>query len=389
MSALATPVAGGDNRRVPPRVSSPDFVGRVAELAQLEAALERAEHGSAAAVFVAGESGVGKTRLLRELERRAGERGARVLRGECAAFGAGELAYAPIAAALRRLIRELDPAGVDELVGPARDELARLVPELSAAPPGNGRPEGVTATGEAFAQARLFGLLRGLLDRLGADTPVLLAVEDLQWADRSTLEFLSSLLHGLRDERLLLVCTYRSDEALSAYVAAGLEAERVCAFAEAGQHFERALEIWDLVADAGERSELGLAAVVAHAAQNALVAGEPHRAVALGRRALELADGTGDVVAQALAYERLGGYLWAAGDSDAALAAHRDAVRVLPAEPPTPELARVLAAEATILMLRGPGEETRACAEHAVATARAVGERADEGRALNTPSARP
>ena len=123
---------------------------------------------------------------------------------------------------------------------------------------------------------------------------------------------------------------------------------------------------------------------MAHAARDALVAGDPHRAVALGRRALELADGAGDVVAQALAHERLGGYLWAAGDSDAALAAHRDAVRVLPAEPPTPELARVLAAEATILMLRGPGEETRACAEHAVATARAVGERADEGRALNT-----
>ena len=123
---------------------------------------------------------------------------------------------------------------------------------------------------------------------------------------------------------------------------------------------------------------------MAHAARDALIAGDPHRAVALGRRALELADDTGDVIAQALAHERLGGYLWAAGDSDAALAAHRDAVRVLPAEPPTPELARVLAAEATILMLRGPGEETRARAEHAVATARAVGERADEGRALNT-----
>ena len=53
-------------------------------------------------------------------------------------------------------------------------------------------------------------------------------------------------------------------------------------------------------------------------------------------------------------------------------------------EPPTPELARVLAAEANILMLRAPDEETRACSERAVATARAVGERAVEGRALNT-----
>ena len=97
MSTLATPVAGGDNRHVPPRVSSPEFVGRAAELERLEAALDRAERGVAGAVFLAGESGVGKTRLLRELERRAVDRGARVLRGDCAAFGAGELAYAPIA----------------------------------------------------------------------------------------------------------------------------------------------------------------------------------------------------------------------------------------------------------------------------------------------------
>jgi DNA-binding CsgD family transcriptional regulator len=587
MTVLATPPPRGDNRRVPPRVSSPQFVGRAAELALLEAALARAADGSASAAFVSGESGVGKTRLLRELERVAVERGGRVVRGDCPAFGAGELAYAPIAAALRALARDLDPAAFDALLGPARDGLAPLLPELSPAEPAG--LDADAATGESFAQARLFGLVRGVLDRLGAEGPVVFAVEDIHWADRSTLEFLSSLLRGLRHERLLLICTYRSDElhrrhplrpflaeeerraiverveveafsqaelaeqvagilgspaapemvarlhtrcegnpffaeellaatagaagplpsslrdvltlrlealtddaravlrvaaaagtrsghrllatvaglpetsliealreavahhvvvhdsdgyafrhalleeaayadllpgertalhlalaealsadpslagaapaaelahhwqaahrmpeALAAYVQAGLEAERASAFAEAAQHFERALEIWDLVDDAEERSELGLAPVVAHAAHNALVAGDPHRAVALGRRALELADGAGDVVAQALAHERLGGYLWAAGDSDAALAAHRDAVRVLPAEPPTPELARVLAAEATILMLRGPGEETRACAEHAVATARAVGERADEGRALNT-----
>ena len=187
----------------------------------------------------------------------------------------------------------------------------------------------------------------------------------------------AELAHHWRD-------AHRMPEALGAYVAAGLGAERVSAFAEAGQHFERALEIWDLVDDAGERAELGLAAVVAHAAQNALVAGEPSpcghaRAQGAGARRWHRR-----LVAQALAHERLGGYLWAAGDSDAALGAHRDAVRVLPAESPTPALARVLAAEANILMLRGPAEETRACAEHAVATARAVGERADEGRALNT-----
>ena len=88
---------------MPARVSSPEFVGRAAELARLEAALDRATNGVAAAVFVGGESGVGKTRLLRELERLAVERGARVLRGDCLAFGADGQPYGPIAAALRGL----------------------------------------------------------------------------------------------------------------------------------------------------------------------------------------------------------------------------------------------------------------------------------------------
>ena len=172
----------------------------------------RAEHGAAAAVFVGGESGVGKTRLLRELQRARSARGARVLRGDCLAFGADGLPYAPIAAALRGLARELEPAAFEELVGPAGGDLARLLPELSATHRPDEPGEGMTGTGEALAQARLFGLLRALLDRLAAESPVVFAVEDLHWADRSTLEFLSSLVRGLRDERLLLVCTYRSDE---------------------------------------------------------------------------------------------------------------------------------------------------------------------------------
>ena len=122
--------AYGDNRHVARRVSSPEFVGRAEELAALQAALERAARGEAAAVFVAGDSGVGKTRLLRELQRHAEAAGARVLRGDCVAFGAGELPYAPIAGALRSLMRELGTKGFDELVGPGRDAFARLLPEL-------------------------------------------------------------------------------------------------------------------------------------------------------------------------------------------------------------------------------------------------------------------
>jgi DNA-binding CsgD family transcriptional regulator/tetratricopeptide (TPR) repeat protein len=580
------PPAPGDNRDVA-RVSSPEFVGRARELAALQAALERAAAGEAAAVFVAGESGVGKTRLMRELERRADAAGARVLRGDCVAFGAGELPYAPIAGALRGLARERGPEAFDELVGARREELARLLPELAAGPLAGG-DEGLAATGEPLEQARLFALLRALLDRLAAEAPVVFVVDDLHWADRSTLEFLSSLLRGMRDERLLVICTYRSDElhrrhplrpflaeeerredverldlapfsrdelaaqvggilgapaehdlvtrlyersegnpffaeeliaasgaadgplpanlrdvlelrlealpeparvvlgaaaaagrrtshrlvaavvdlpeaellealraavahhvlvqdddgyafrhallqeaaygdllpgertalhlclaealsadpglgdagaaelaqhwraahrlpdALAAFAQAGREAERAAAFAEAGADYEAALEIWDRVEDAAERAAMTKAQLVGRAAHVHHLAGEHHRAVALGRTEIELADAAGAAVDAALARQRLGRYLWLAGDSDASLAAYRDAVRLLPPDPPTAELASVLAAQGQILMLRGPNEEASACCREAIEIARAVGARDVEGHALNS-----
>jgi DNA-binding CsgD family transcriptional regulator/tetratricopeptide (TPR) repeat protein len=586
-TVTVAPPAAGDNRHVARRVSSPEFVSRSEELAVLQTALERAAGGDAAAVFVAGESGVGKTRLLRELQRRAEEAGARVLRGDCLAFGAGELPYAPIAGALRGLMRELGPEDFDELVGARRGELARLLPELGGEPIGDG--DGMTSTGEPLAQARLFGLLRALLDQLGADAPVVFVIDDLQWADRSTLEFLSSLLRGLRDERLLVVCTYRSDElhrrhplrpflaeeerrehaerlelapfsmpelaeqvtgilgaaaapdlvarlhersegnaffaeelvaasaegdgplpsslrdvltlrlealsddartvlsaaavagrrsghrllsavarlpedallealresvahhvlvldddgyafrhallqeatyadllpgertalhlrlaealtadpalaegaaaaelaqhwraahrlpdALASFVRAGIDAERASAFAEAGGHFEAALEIWDLVEDAPQRAGLSEARVVARAAEARHRAGDHHRAVSLGQTAIELVDRGADVTAQALARERLGRYLWLAGDSDRSLAMYREAVRILPADPPTAARARLLGGLGQILMLRGPSEEARACCERAIEIARTVGDRVVEGHALNS-----
>jgi tetratricopeptide (TPR) repeat protein len=123
---------------------------------------------------------------------------------------------------------------------------------------------------------------------------------------------------------------------------------------------------------------------VARAAHAAHCAGEHHRAVVLGRRTVELADGTGDAVSAALARERLGIYLWAGGDSDAALASYADAEGVLPAGPPTQALARLLAAKAEIVVLRGPAEEALAVSERALAAARAAGSRTVEAHTLDT-----
>jgi tetratricopeptide (TPR) repeat protein len=177
-------------------------VGRSAELAELEAALADAAAGRPSLAFVAGDSGVGKTRLVGELAARARAQGARVLSGDCVDLGEGELPYAPLVGALRGLARAEDPV-LDDLPPSVRAALTTLLPDLGA---------GATATGDASAQGRLFEALLWLLDRLGQTAPVLLAIEDLHWADRPTRSFIAFLGRTLCDERVLVVSTYRSDE---------------------------------------------------------------------------------------------------------------------------------------------------------------------------------
>ena len=105
------------------------MVGRSSELADLEQALAEAADGRPSVVFVVGESGIGKTRLLAELVRGAQERGALALVGECVDLGAeAELPYLPLVAALRPLVRSGDPA----LSGPLREAIAPLLPGLEA-----------------------------------------------------------------------------------------------------------------------------------------------------------------------------------------------------------------------------------------------------------------
>src|SRR5262245_33554967 len=120
------------------RVSSPVVVGRDAEIQSLERALDRAVAGEAVHVLVAGEAGVGKTRLTSEAARLAGDRGFRVLRGDCSNVGGSSLPYGPFVEALRDLATELGPEQTAVVAGPSADDLARLVPafgSLETAPP--------------------------------------------------------------------------------------------------------------------------------------------------------------------------------------------------------------------------------------------------------------
>src|SRR3954454_16805247 len=203
-SSPATRRARRDTGRMSTRVTSSRLIGRTSELQQLEAALTDASDGRPSLAFVAGDSGVGKTRLLTELVRRARTSGATVLSGDAVELGEGELPYAALVSALRPLARDGDPT-LDALDPRARAELARLLPGLAGAAPAGDDHQGP-------AQGRLFEALLALLDGMGAEAPVVLALEDLHWADPSTRAFVAFLARSLCRERVLVVATYRLDE---------------------------------------------------------------------------------------------------------------------------------------------------------------------------------
>jgi DNA-binding CsgD family transcriptional regulator/tetratricopeptide (TPR) repeat protein len=205
-----------DGRGMTARLTSSRLIGRRGDLAELEAALDDAAAGRPALAFVAGESGVGKTRLLAEFTQRARDRGALVLVGDAVDFGGdGELPYLPLVAALRPLARSGDPA----LTEPVREAIGPLLPQLepSAPDPAKGAEPG--------SQARLFEGLLSLLDALGQERPVLLVIEDLHWADRSTRAALAFLAGSLSDERAVVVGSYRPDELLRSHPLRSLLAE--------------------------------------------------------------------------------------------------------------------------------------------------------------------
>ncbi|MFD9003913.1 AAA family ATPase [Streptomyces sp. NPDC059582] len=184
------------------RSVSPVFVGRAEELDVLKDALARAAAGEPQALLLGGEAGVGKTRLVEEFATAACRRGAVFALGGCVEIGADGLPFAAFSTALRALRRELP----DELAAAAagqEEELARLLPELGESGSGRHDEEGM---------ARLFELTARLLERVAADRTVVVALEDLHWADASTRHLLAYLFRTLRTGRLVVLATYRADD---------------------------------------------------------------------------------------------------------------------------------------------------------------------------------
>lgn len=569
------------------RVSSPSLIGRRDELRRLESVMDQTRSGLPGIVIVAGEAGVGKSRLVSELDRSARARGLQTLVGDCVRMSGDVAPFAPVVQALRQLLATLGPASTSELIGPNPAGLGAFLPDVSAASPAP-RATGISPD---TATERLFERFLGLIGRLTARAPCLLVVEDIQWADQSTLDLLAFLSRNLRNEPLMVVVTLRTDEpdrrpatvqflaellrqarvervdldrlsrketidqleailgsqadagiidvvytrsqgnpffaeellaahgasdalpetlrdvliariasltaaarqlvrvasaagnrfsesllarlsriedselqvalreaidhhvlvresgprtellrfrhalvqelldsellsserirlhatcatvieaepgwrsdaalaaelayhwnaanqprrALHASIAAGLAAQAAEAETEAGQQFEKALRLLESHPAFADDLPLSRIALLEHAASNAR--GDPTRAIGHIRTAIGLADPIQDPMQAGLLHVALGRYLWFAGDGAGALAACEEAVRLVPAQPPTVARARATAALAQIQMILADFESAVPIAEESVRLAAATNAPAVESHALNT-----
>lgn len=188
-------------------VSSPEMVGRQADLAWLEGLLEAAREGAPRTAVLGGEAGIGKTRLLHEFTRGLGA-DVRVLAGQSVDLGEVAAPYAPVKAALRELVAEMGGDSVLAAVGPGRTAITALLPELAADDAGTVAP----APGGGAATGQLHEAIAVLLETVSRDRPTVVVVEDLHWIDAASLALLRFLMRALTASRVLLVLTYRTEE---------------------------------------------------------------------------------------------------------------------------------------------------------------------------------
>jgi eukaryotic-like serine/threonine-protein kinase len=198
----------------------PAFAGRAEALAGLDRRIEELGGGRGGVVLVGGESGVGKTRFAVEVGRRAERTGALVLAGECqppgAQAGSAGGALGALRGPLRRVAdrcRERGEREADALLGPRGRLLARYESALEGLPGQASYPEPAELP-PAAARLRLYEALSATLGALARACPLLVVLDDLQWADDLTLGLLAYLLRGTHLERapVLVVGTYRSEE---------------------------------------------------------------------------------------------------------------------------------------------------------------------------------
>jgi DNA-binding CsgD family transcriptional regulator len=192
-------------------VVCPILIGRSAEMTALQECIEAAASGQGGVVLLSGEAGIGKSRLVGELQRSAEALAFQLLGGQC--FPADRSCpYAPLLDLLHAFLAPLSASQIATALGPSARVLFPLLPErvqhlpeLASLPP-------LSSLDPEQEQRRLFAQLSEFFTRAASSRPVLLVVEDLHWSDESTLEFLLFFARKTVASRLLLLLTYRVEE---------------------------------------------------------------------------------------------------------------------------------------------------------------------------------
>ena len=199
-AALPLPLLLAGGERTP-------FVAREREREQLDQYWERAQKGQRQLVLLAGEPGIGKTRLAEEFVLAAHAAGATVL------FGRSDeeavIPYQPFVEALRHYIAVCPPNELQERLGTSGAELARLLPELAQRLPDLGLPEPTEPENERY---RLFEAVASLLANAARACPLVLVLDDLHWADKPTLLLLRHIVRAQEQSPLLILGTYRETD---------------------------------------------------------------------------------------------------------------------------------------------------------------------------------
>ncbi len=193
----------------PPSLSeATPFTDRKEELDRLRAARANVGEGEGVAVAIAGESGVGKSRLIDEFVAGAEKDGARVLRGRGDPAGAS-VPFAPWSEAVRDFAREAPNPLLYKVCADCAAEVTQLVPELR----GRLGPGAEAAPAPESSQVRLFdGILR-FLENMGREAPVVVVLDDLQWADAASLHLLDYVARRLHGRRVLVIGAYQEEPA--------------------------------------------------------------------------------------------------------------------------------------------------------------------------------
>jgi DNA-binding CsgD family transcriptional regulator len=188
------------------------FVGRTAEMAVLTARFELAAAGNGGVALIAGEPGIGKTRLAHAVADQAESRGALVLWGRCYE-GDWSPPFAPWVEAIGGFVRSVPPERIRDSLGLSAPQgassLAQIVPDLG---PLVADLPGLVALGPDEERLRLYDAVVRFLLRLAEQQPLVVVLDDLHWADRATLDLLRHVVYFAAHAPLLLLATYRDLE---------------------------------------------------------------------------------------------------------------------------------------------------------------------------------